>query len=309
MQTYLDCVPCFVRQAIDAARRVSPDEAVHELVLRQTLRMAGEMPFDKPPPWMGQRIHEMLRSAIGDPDPYRTAKDEANHLALSLLPELRERIARSDRPFATAVRLAIAGNVIDLGVKSQLHDGEVHHAIDEALHQTVDEVALAELETRTARARRILYLADNAGEIVMDRLLIERLPTDRVTLVVKAAPIINDATREDAQTAGLTDLVTVIDNGTAAPGTLLDACSPTFQQQFAEADLIIAKGQGNYETLSDVSLREGQTLFFLLKAKCQVIARHLGCPLGQTVVHRRFGGSASTDARDEVTDSTSTIQP
>jgi len=131
-------------------------------------------------------------------------------------------------------------------------------------------------------AGNILYLGDNTGEIVLDRLPVEELPRERVTFAVRGGPIINDATREDALSTGMTDLVPVIDNGSDVPGTDLEQCSREFQEAFEAADLVIAKGQGNYETLSD----NRQSIFFLLKAKCAVIAENIGCRVGDAVITR-----------------------
>jgi uncharacterized protein with ATP-grasp and redox domains len=139
-----------------------------------------------------------------------------------------------------------------------------------------------------SRAEDILYLGDNAGEIVFDRLLIEQLPCEKITFVVKGRPILNDAVMEDAQIVGLTDMVDVIDNGSDAPGTILESCSETFRRRFDQSDLIIAKGQGNYETLSEVD----KNIFFLVRPKCSVLARHLGREIGSLVLsgsnHSRF---------------------
>jgi len=283
VRTYLDCVPCFVRQAIDSARRVTDSPAVHEQLLRETLTVAATMRFDQPPPVMGQLIHRRIRELTALPDPYRAAKQQANAFALQMYPDLAARTAKAEDPFALAVMLAIAGNVVDLGVKSHLTAEEVSGSIGEALQAVPDRAGIDDLRGAVGSAGSILYLADNAGEIVFDRLLIERLPTEKVTLVVKGAPVINDATREDAEAAGLTELVEVIDNGTDIPGTVLEACSDAFRERFDAADLIISKGQGNYETLSDCH-REG--LFFLLKAKCSMIARDLGCEVGRLVIRR-----------------------
>jgi len=171
----------------------------------------------------------------------------------------------------------------------------VRAAIAEALEARPDRWATDDLRRAVGTARDIFYVADNAGEIVFDRLLIEEMPLGKVTVAVKGSPIINDATREDAQAVGLTELVDVIDNGTDIPGTVLEACSDSFRARFEAADLIIAKGQGNYETLNECR-RDG--LFFLLKIKCEVIARDLGlnsrpgpgrhdeCRLGQMVIRR-----------------------
>ncbi|MCK4815836.1 DUF89 family protein, partial [bacterium] len=128
----------------------------------------------------------------------------------------------------------------------------------------------------------ILYLADNAGEIVFDRLLIEQLPYEKITVVVKGKPVINDATMDDAEFAGLTEIVEVFDNGSDAPGTILQDCSQTFRDRFEDADLVIAKGQGNYETLSEVD----KDIFFLLKVKCFIIARDIDCEVGEMILQR-----------------------
>ena len=129
-------------------------------------------------------------------------------------------------------------------------------------------------------AEDILYLADNAGEIVFDRLLIEEMPMDRVTLVVRGGPVINDATRADVEAAGLDSKVSVMDNGSDAPGTIPELCTPLFRDRLGQCDLVIAKGQGNYETLNDFD----KNMFFLLKVKCPVIARDADWAVGQMVL-------------------------
>ena len=281
MKTALDCVPCLVRQSIDSSRAVSDDPAVHQQVLRDMLRWTADVDPTESPPELGQRLHRRLREVTGVSDAYRAEKDRHNRMAMSLLPELRERIDTSDDPFALAVRLAIAGNIIDLGVGGQVAEADLRESIDQALSEPVHGL-LGELRTAIAEARRILYLADNCGEIVFDRLLIEHLPLDRVTVAVRGGPILNDATMVDAQTVGLTELVEVIDNGTDAPGTLLGDCSRSFVERFRGADLIIAKGQGNFESLSD----EPAPIYFLFKVKCSVVADHVGEPLGTHMVAR-----------------------
>jgi len=291
MRTYFDCIPCFVRQALDSARLITDDKQIHEQVMRGVLRLASRMDLRQSPPAMAQKIHRMIRKLTGVQDPYLQAKNRFNKLALKMYPELREQIQASADPFETAVRLAIAGNIIDLGVKSGLAESQVEETIAQSLTEPLDMDALKEFRNATAQAKDILYLGDNAGEIVLDRLLIEQLPCEKITFVVKAGPIINDATMEDAEIAGLTDIVTVIDNGSDAPGTILENCSEAFRRRFDEADLVISKGQGNYETLSDVN----KDVFFVLRAKCPVIARHLGCEIGQMILRR-------SDAFNDVVD-------
>jgi uncharacterized protein with ATP-grasp and redox domains len=282
MRIFLDCIPCFVRQALDSARLVTDDEQIHEKVIREVLRLAADLDMSQSPPVIGQQIHRLIRKLIGNTDPYRELKQRFNRLALELCAELEERVGTSEDPMETAVRLAIAGNIIDLGVKTSIKESDVERIIRDCLTADFDSRQVEEFRNAVSRAEKILYLADNAGEIVFDRLLIEQLPAEKVTVVVKGSPVINDATMEDAEFAGLTEMLEVIDNGSDAPGTILESCSQAFRNHFAESDLVIAKGQGNYETLSDVN----KSIFFILKAKCPVIARDLGCEVGEMILRK-----------------------
>ena len=282
MRTYFDCIPCFVRQALDAAKLATDDEQIHEKVVREVLRLAVDLDMSKSPPAIGQQIHRLIRNLVGQDDPYHGIKRRFNNLALKLYPELRKQILCSDDRLETAIRLAIAGNIIDFGVNSSLEESCVKETISDSLSGYLDPKQIQGFKDAVTAVEKILYLADNAGEIVFDRLLIEQLPYEKVTVVVKGRPVINDATMEDAEVAGLSRIVEVIDNGSDAPGTILESCSEEFRRRFAEADLIIAKGQGNYETLSNVE----KDMFFILKAKCPVIARDLGCEVGEMILRK-----------------------
>ena len=160
-------------------------------------------------------------------------------------------------------------------------------SIQSALEALLNRDALKSLQAAIKQSERILYLGDNAGEIVFDRLLIEQIDRQKVTFVVRGSPVINDATMEDARMTGMADIVEVIDNGSDAPGTILEDCSAEFRQRFKMANMIIAKGQGNYETLSQTNRK----IFFLFKAKCPVIAEDVGCETGSYIVEvGGFGG-------------------
>ena len=284
MKTYLDCVPCVVRQCLDAVRSVTDDRQLHEQMLREGLRLAADLDLNRPPPYVGQIIHRRIRELTGVDDPYWAAKTRFNQLAMSMLPELRLIVRGSREPLEAAGRMAIAANVIDLGVKADLGEEQAGRALRDAWMADVWG-DFAEFRRQAESAAQILYLADNAGEIVVDRLLIEQLGPERVTVAVRGRPVINDATLDDARAAGLHELVRVIDNGSDAPGTILDDCNSSFRERFREADLVVAKGQGNFETLSDVD----RDVFFLLKVKCPVVARHVDLPLGQHVLLKRDG--------------------
>jgi len=280
MRIYLDCISCFVRQAIDAARLATDDEQIHKMVVDEVLKLADDLDMSQTPPVIGQQIHRLIRNLVGSDDPYHKIKKQFNSLALNLYPDLRKQIANSNNTFETAVRLAIAGNIIDMGVKSSLSESEVKKTISDSLTDYLDNKQVENLKTAVTKAEKILYLTDNAGEIVFDHLLIEQMPIDKITVAVKGSPIINDATMEDANVTGLSRIVEVIDNGSDAPGTVLDDCSQSFRDSFEDADLVIAKGQVNYETLSNVD----KNIFFILKAKCHVIAGDLGCEVGEMIL-------------------------
>jgi uncharacterized protein with ATP-grasp and redox domains len=228
---------------------------------------------------MGYRIHQIVRREMDGRDPYRPAKEASTRQALALYPHLKRLVAAADDPLEVAVRLSIAGNIIDLGMAREY---DLEGTIERVLTQPFGIDAYATFRTALSRAGWILYLADNAGETVFDRVLIESLNRP-VTYVVKGGPVLNDATRQDALEAGLAPLTTLVDNGSDAPGTIIDLCSAEFRRLLAQAELIIAKGQANYETLS----RAKAPIFFLLQAKCPVIARDLGVPVKSIVLKQR----------------------
>ena len=279
MITCLDCLPCFVRQTLDASRQVSQDPAFHERIIRDLFRDLADADWNETPPVIAQKIHRKLRKESGVADPYADQKKAHNQLALRLLPKLREDVEKSDDPLISAAHFAIAGNIIDLGAKSGLDESDVLQAIEHA----AEEPLTGDIETfRTAveQAKSILYLGDNAGEIIFDRLLIEQLGPERVTLAVRGAPILNDALEEDARTAGLDQLGPIIGNGSDVPGTDLSQCNEEFRALFKSADLIISKGQGSFETLNE----NPRSIFFLFKVKCPMVATASGHPLGTHVL-------------------------
>jgi len=269
-----------MKQALGAARLVTGNPELHERVLREMAKKVSTMDLNQSPPLMGREIHRTVRVLTGLDDPYREVKDFYNRFAMDMYDDLKNKVAASARPLETAVKLSIAGNIIDFGVSSDLDVELVRETIDNALSEPVfgDINAFAEA---VAEAETILYLGDNAGEVLFDRILIETLPAAKVVFVTRGGPVINDVTLADAQAVGLPALARVMDNGTDVPGTALSECSDAFVKEFEKADMIISKGQGNYETLSE-SGRAGK-VFFLFKVKCPVVARDIGCEMGRAV--------------------------
>lgn len=279
MTTAVDCLPCLLRQALDTIKRLGMSVESEQLLMQQILLLLGKMDMKLPAPIFGQHIHQLIREHSGNTDPFREIKAAGNSLAYEWFPSLQQQISAADDPLGMAIRTAIAGNIIDYGAKRQVEREDIATTLERALEMPLDEAVLSAFRQGLADARSILYLADNAGEIVFDRLLIEQLPMEKVTLVVRGAPVINDVTREDALAVGLDKLVTVIDNGCDIPGTVLDATPDDFQHRFADADIIIAKGQGNFETLYDVSA----PVYYLFVAKCEIVASLVGCAVNTPV--------------------------
>ncbi|MCK4314884.1 MAG: DUF89 family protein [Anaerolineae bacterium] len=276
MKTYLDCYPCFLRQALEAARMAGASERQQKAVLDRVLDVLGQIEPSSTPPEIGDQVHRIVRQEMSNSDPYRVAKEASTHQALALYPRLRSLLAEANDPLEVGVRLSIAGNIIDLAVSGEY---DLWDTVERVLAQPFainDGVALREA---LSGAGQVLYLADNAGETVFDRLLIEVLDVP-VIYAVKGGPILNDATREDALAAGVDRVAEVTSTGSDAPGTILDRCSEEFRRLYDEARLVIAKGQANYETLSEESTK----VFFLLQTKCPVIARDVGVPVGSIVL-------------------------
>ena len=287
MPTSPDCIICLSRQSLDAARFASDDPKIHEQVLRRSLELALERGFIDTPPLLGQEIHREIRRLTGNPDPYAAVKKEFNALIYSQMGHFREIIRSAENPLEAAVRVAIGGNTIDFALGAHLTAEIVNNAMRKAMTQSING-DLSRFFDVVSNAKNILYLLDNSGEIVCDRLLIEELLcqfSPKITAVVRGAPVINDVTREDAESIGLTNLVEVIDNGNDGLGTILELCSPTFHEHLAQADLVIAKGLANYETLIEYEPEKySKTTAYLFKAKCAFIARFSGTSLGDLVV-------------------------
>ncbi|MCC6697088.1 MAG: DUF89 family protein [Candidatus Hydrogenedentes bacterium] len=291
MNIYHDCVACLIRQTVEAGRLATADLEIQDRILRAVLGALAKRSFDESPAHIAREVHQLVQGISGNPDPYKEVKTRANNSALAARRACWDTLPAAAKSLERAVLLAIAGNAMDIAPKSGRGNLDIMSEIGRLLSRRIDSNSLENLRRASQGARRILYLGDNAGEIVFDRILIEMLPAERITYAVKAKPILNDATLLDAQAAGLPEIVEVIDNGSDAPGTILDTCSPEFCKRFDESDLVIAKGQANYETLCDVD-KDG--LYFLLLVKCPVLARDIGANVDDVVVRNAKSRPART---------------
>ncbi len=277
---YLDCAPCFSRQALYAARLSGADEPRQREIVKEVSRLIPELPPQASPPEAGRLIHKLVRQMTGVRDPFKQRKEKSTSHAIGRYPRLSKIIDDSSVRVLTAVELAIAGNIIDYGAKNTLDiDEEIKVILD---GDFVSQKAIFDYQgfrAALAKVNKVLYLGDNAGEVVFDKLLIEELKKE-VTYVVRGGPAINDALVEDARICGIGEVARIVSNGSDVPGTLLASCSEEFLGLYKSAGMIISKGQGNFETLSE----ENTPIFFLLKVKCSVVAEIIGCEDGSLIL-------------------------
>lgn len=278
MKTYPECYKCFERQARDASRLNGLTPSAEDKVMEEVLQALLRFSPDITPPEIAIKVYGIVEAHSGRKDPYALLKDHSNKMVLELYPELKKKIEVSSDKLITAVRLAVAGNVIDYGVP---HSFDIEKEVEECLQKPFACFDIDDFRKAVKEARNILYILDNAGEIVFDKLLMETIGKD-VVAAVRGKAIINDVTMRDAVSVGLDKVARVISSGSDIPGTVPSKCTAEFAEYFRKADLIISKGQGNYETLAE---EQGPT-FFIFKAKCDVVARHAGCRTGDIILKR-----------------------
>jgi uncharacterized protein with ATP-grasp and redox domains len=266
---------------------VEVDEEIAQKHMRSILLTIASLdPLRSPTENVTVILHK-ANELLGVKDPYCRVKHESNILALGMLPKLRETVNFSNDPLNTACKLAIAGNIIDMILQQ---DFDINASVEEALSSDFPGKDYEVFKKQVEYARQILIIGDNSGEIAFDRLLVEQLKRscNKIIYAVKGGPIINDATMQDAEQVGMVEEVELITNGNNSVGTNLERCSSEFRQAMAESDVIISKGQANYESLES-TLEAGDKTFFLLRAKCPAIAQKLGVKLNGMVL--RWNGS------------------
>lgn len=278
MIAHLECLVCMLKQGMNAARVATDDVVLQEKAVREISTLIKNMDLNMSPAYVSQPAYEMVAEITGNPDPFKELRKQTNQAALELVPQLKQIIQASSDPLYTAFHVSVAGNAIDLGIGHEFDMSEMVQKIIETPF-TIDcyEKFKQDLES----AKSILFLSDNSGEIVFDRLLVEQLVNTKIDIkyCVKSGPIINDAMMEDAKTAGITELVEVMETGSNDIGVNFEKSSQAFLDEFNSADIIIAKGHGNFETCCDLP----NNIYFILKAKCIVVANQLGVEEGSIV--------------------------
>lgn len=283
MQIVPRCFGCFIRQAESVCDVCGVTERRRSSVLRSVCEVLAKAPFDVPPPVVSDDVYGCIRNELGIDDPYADLKHEYNERALAHYPACRELIDSSDQPLRTALQLALVANVVDFGCDTAF---DLDASIGAAPELPLSDRLVDTLDAALRKASSLVYLTDNCGEIVFDRLALEliigRYAPETIDVVVKGGPWINDVTADDVASVGISSLpsVNIVKVSNGDEGTDMARHSSAFHDFIAGHDLCISKGQANWELLSDVS-----NIFFLFMAKCPEIASSCNAELGEPIAY------------------------
>ena len=276
MEILLDCVPCMLNQALKGARLATSDVASQEAIVQEAIRVLGDYKAYETSPELARAIHQIIKCKTGLTDPYEQVKANDLEAAKGVYGSLKDFLKEVDTPIYWALKIAATGNNIDAAIYEHV---DINACIKTELRKefSINDVEI--FQKQLVKAKKILIIGDNTGETIFDKVLMESMPHIDFIYAVRDEAIINDVTMKDALMSGLDQVATLISSGCNAPGLILKECTPEFLEVYHEADIVISKGQGNYEALS-----EEKNLFFLLKAKCPMIARRLNVHLHDYVL-------------------------
>lgn len=276
MKLFLDCVPCLLRQALEASRIVTDDIEIQDKVVEETMKMLLNYKLYRNAPDLAKGIHQIIKAQTGNMDPYSKIKENDLEAAKNIYSYLKEFLNCKDHRTYWALKIAATGNNIDAAIYKDIN---LTKCIETELEKKFAICDIEIFESKLKEASNILIIGDNTGETVLDKILIETLSGIPVTYGVRNEPIINDVTEKDAISSGLGEVARIVSTGCNAPGLILEDCSDEFIDIYNKSDIIISKGQGNYEALSE----ENGNVFFLLKAKCPMISRKLNVNLNEYI--------------------------
>lgn len=296
MQTNRQCVVCVLNQLLRAADYLNLEPDKKDSVLQEALKKAAGIPFQTlTSPEFSEKLYEVVVEISGEPDPYKTLRQQQNQLVMEQVDVFRDKIKNSPDPLLTAAYYALLGNIIDYGGVRIFDTDEIFKEC-ETIHITVNDYP--EFKRRLEKAGQLLILGDNAGEIVFDRLFIEEIkrfkPRLEIFYGVRSKPAINDVIMEDAEYAGIHEVAHVLETGNTCAGTLVSKGTEAFKDIYYRADMIISKGQGNFETLE----KEPEDILYMFKVKCDIVAKYIDLPLDSLVLAFKNTLSDSSGVRD-----------
>ncbi len=271
MRFSLECLPCYMRQTLESAKFITSDQTIHEKLMRNALVILAQFDVNETDFETHRNLYKLIKSYCPNGDPFLSFKKEFNDICLELENYLNDLIVKSEDPFESAIRISLAGNLIDTGIGTSLNREKLIKTIDDSLNQKINKDHIDHLKKSILQSKKILFIGDNTGEIVFDKIFIQNcIEKDKVTYVVRGGPAMNDSTIEDARYVGIDKIVKVITTGIALPAASLSLSSEEFKKEYYSSDLIISKGMGNFEALMD----EKDNIIFLLKIKCEVVLAH-----------------------------------
>lgn len=283
MEIQLDCLPCFLRQVLDASRMATDQIDVQRSIIKDTAELIARYEDYKYSPAVGREMHNIVKRHSGVSDPYREVKNHNIKTALLIYPSLKQFLFNKKDRLYWALKIAATGNIIDSAI---YNDIDIESQVVKELDKEFAACDIERFKKLMKNCKTLLIIGDNAGETVFDRVFIEDFLYLDMTYAVRSEPIINDATIEDVYASDFNRSVKVVSSGCNAPGTIIEECSDAFLEVYNNADIVISKGQGNYETLSE----QDREIFFLLKAKCPIVAKRLGVSVGDYVLKSNMYG-------------------
>ncbi|NIA10175.1 MAG: DUF89 family protein [Nitrospiraceae bacterium] len=278
------CVPCLLNRVLFEAELAGADRELQEKIIKKAARkLLDNYGGEKSSAQIATLVHKMVYTMLGNPDPYRELKKRSNEIAKKILPEAERFVGESGNKLEAAILCSIIGNSIDFGIAGSASSPEELEKI------FGEEVGKGLQYNDLSRAKKymkgeVLYFTDNCGEVVFDRLVCRELKKQgtRITLVVKGAPILTDATYEDATALNFGDVVDeIMTTGSFAVGVDFDSMPDELKDKMENASLIICKGMANYEAFSETAYRP---IVYFLKVKCMSIAEDMNLPLGANAI-------------------------
>lgn len=277
MRYSMECLPCLLNQGIRVARLYLENEEDQRTLLKSIIAEIAVMDHNTSAPYIAHKIHRSLKEALQNPDPYQKEKLYYNQEMLKLEDDFYSLVESATNPLDIALKLAAAGNIIDFGPGYDLSRDNVLKTVKDSMKKDYSQEVFVSLVSALKDADKLLYLGDNAGEIVFDKIFIRTIkkcyPHLQIDFATRGEPIMNDVTEEDAYMVGIDDYANIINNGTDIPGTILEHCSDSFVNVFNEADVIISKGQGNFESLYGNGY---SNLYYIFLCKCNLFMDRFG---------------------------------
>ena len=276
-----ECAICHIKAIHKRMEKFGVAEEKRNQLFSTLIKDLAEVDLEKSySPEVARNLIESIKDHINITDPYAQEKQQSNSELMAHYDAFKKKIISAENPFETALRLAIAGNIIDFGPG---HKFDIWETIDHVFSSTYAIDHSKQLKAEIEKAKTILYLGDNCGEIVLDKLFIETINHPNIYYAVRGKAVLNDATEKEANEVGIPEVAKLLSNGDDTPSTLLHRVSDDFMEIYKSADLIISKGMGNFEGLMDET---DPRIFFLMMVKCQVIGNKIGADKGDFVVKR-----------------------